>query len=103
MCSLTHGKQRLEWCMFSGQYVHLPSLVQTGTCCGAILVSWGGYTVFELVSMSLRFGSLLNPTIGFVVKIGPQSGLLEIIFQFLWIIISNYYWCCYWVLFFNIQ
>ena len=69
--------------------------------------------MFELVSMSLRFGSLLNSTIGFVVKIGPPSGLLEIIFHFsvdyfldVWIgrvIISNHYWCCYWVLFFNIQ
>ena len=46
----------------------------------------GGYVVVAFVSMSLRFGSLLKPTIGFCGKSGPQSGLLEIMFQFLWII-----------------
>ena len=72
--------------LIRGQYVHLPNLVQIGTCCEVDILSWGGYTVVELVSISLRFGSLLNPTIDLVVKIGPQSGLLEIMFQFLWII-----------------
>ena len=65
------------------QHVHLPNLVQTGACCEVDVYSWGGYTVVELVSMSLKFGSLLNPTIDSVVKIDPQSGLLEIMFQFL--------------------
>ena len=40
----------------------------------------------ELVSKFLRFGSLLKLTIGLSLKIGPQSGLLLMIFQFLWII-----------------
>ena len=66
--------------------MHLPNLVQTGTYCGDDSFCWRGYTVTELVSISLKFGSLLNPAIGLVVKIGPQSGLFKIIFQFLWII-----------------
>ena len=49
-------------------------LVQGGTYCEVGLFSWGGYTVVELVSLSLKFESLLDPTIALVVKIGPQSG-----------------------------
>ena len=45
----------------------------------------GGYMSVALVSMSLRFGSLLNPTIGLLVNSCPQSALLVIMFQFLWI------------------
>ena len=41
--------------------------------------------VVAFVSKSHRFGSHLNPIIGFSVKIGEQSGLLVIMFQFLWI------------------
>ena len=75
-----------DFFFISGQYVHLPNLVETGTYCGRDSFCWGGYTVIELVSISLKFESLLSPTIGLAVKIGPQSGLFEIIFQFLWII-----------------
>ena len=75
-----------DFFLISGQYVHLPNLVQVGTYCEVDVFSWGGYTVVELVSISLKFGSLQNPIIGSVVKIGPQSGQLEIMFQFLWII-----------------
>ena len=59
-----------------------------------------------LVSLSLRFGSLLNPTMGLSLNIGPQSWLFVIIFQFLWInsfmlglpgfVICDHYWCCNW-------
>ena len=45
----------------------------------------GGYISEALVSMSLRLGSLLNPTIGLLVNSCPQSALLVIMFQFLWI------------------
>ena len=45
-----------------------------------------GYSTTEFTSRSLKLGNLLNPTIGFSVKMLAQSGLLEMIFQFLWII-----------------
>ena len=63
-----------DFFLVRGQYVHLPMLVQSVTYCEVGLYSSGGYTVVGLVSISLKFGGLLNPTIGLVVKIGPQSG-----------------------------
>ena len=46
----------------------------------------GGYWVLALVSKFLRLGNFLKPIMGLSLKIGPQSGLFSIIFQFLWII-----------------
>ena len=60
--------------------MHLPSLVQIFGMGVANVLSTGA-----LVSISLRFGSLLNPTIGLLVNSWPQSALLVMMFQFLWI------------------
>ena len=46
----------------------------------------GGYLLFALVSVSLGLGGLLNPIMGLSGKILLQSELLEMMFQFLWII-----------------
>ena len=43
----------------------------------------GGYWVLALVSKFLRLGNFLKPIMGLFLKIGPQSGLFSIIFQFL--------------------
>ena len=42
-----------------------------------------GYVIGALVSISLRFGNLLNPITGLSLNISLQSGLLLSIFQFL--------------------
>ena len=39
-----------------------------------------------LVRLSLRLGSILKPIRGLSRNTGPESGLLEMIFEFLWII-----------------
>ena len=69
--------------LINGQYVHLPSLVQTVGLCTLVFVLVGGYCIEAFVSMSLRFGSLLKPITGLSLNRWPQSGLLLIIFQFL--------------------
>ena len=69
-----------------GQYVHLPNLVQMPGMGVGVVFCTGGYMSEALVSMSLILGSLLNPTIGLLVNSCPQSALLVIMFQFLWII-----------------
>ena len=68
--------------------MHLPNLVQMvgfGVVVGVF--SWGGgwgwYAIEASVSMSLRFGNLLDPTIALFLNSSPQSGLLLIIFQLL--------------------
>ena len=66
-----------------GQYLHLPSLVQTVGLCILVFVSVGGYCIEAFVNMSLRFCSLLKPITGLSLNRLPQSGLLLIIFQFL--------------------
>ena len=65
--------------------MHLPSLMQilgVGVTDGVLL---DGYVSVTLVSMSLRFGSLLNSTICLFVNSCPQSALLVNIFQFMWV------------------
>ena len=48
-----------------GQYVHLPSLVQTGIkALGLRGLCMGGKLILAEVSLSLKLGSLLNPIIG---------------------------------------
>ena len=71
--------------LINGQYLHLPSLVQTVGLCILVFVSVGGYCIEAFVNMSLRFGSLLKPITGLSLNMLPQSayGLLLIIFQFL--------------------
>ena len=69
-----------------GQYLHLPNLVQIGTFVLFSSMGIGGYWMVALVRCSLKLGSLLKPIKGLSVKTLLQSGLLLIIFQFLWII-----------------
>ena len=65
----------------SGQYVHLPSLVQIlgfmvlSSCCCL------GKSICALVIRSLRLGSLLYPKIGGLGNKCPESWLLDIVFQ----------------------
>ena len=66
-----HHSSRVN-CMCLGLCPLLLKCLETG--CEVGLFTWGGYTVFELVSISLKFGGLLNPTNGLVVTIGSQSG-----------------------------
>ena len=70
-----------------GQYVHLPNLVHMVGFSGTVWTVSGGYFNDALVSMSLRFGSLLKPTIRLFVNKLPQSELLVITFQFLWMML----------------
>ena len=55
--------------LIMGQYVHLPRHVQ---CVGIIFllsIYGGGYEIDTVLSISLIFGSLLKPTIGFSGKV----------------------------------
>ena len=63
--------------------MHLPNLLEIGGLDESVRVSGEGYVINALVSISLRFGSLLNLSSGFSLNNSPQSGLLLNIFQFL--------------------
>ena len=65
--------------------MHLPNLVQISGL-GVWVISWvGGYLILTFVSLSLKFGNLLKPIMGLSSNVDPQSELLVMIFQFLWI------------------
>ena len=50
--------------LMRGQYLHLPSLVQTGVCGFFSIIGNGGYWIVALVRYSLKLGSLLKPIRG---------------------------------------
>ena len=66
-----------------GQYVHLPSLVQTLGFSVTELRNDGGKDILLDVRMSLKLGSLLKPISGFCAKICLSSSQCSIMFQFL--------------------
>ena len=63
-----------------GQYVHLPSLVQTLGFSVTELGNDGGKDILLDVRMSLKLGSLLKPTSGFCGKIFLSSSQCSIMF-----------------------
>ena len=67
-CGLNDLRVKLQFTVANffiiGQYVHLPNLVQMLGVGVRVVFGTGGYMSEALVSMSLRLGSLLNPTIG---------------------------------------
>ena len=63
--------------------MHLPNRVQTLGISLFGAVASGGYEMDALVSISLKLGNFLKPTIGLVLNVCAQSLLCSIIFQFL--------------------
>ena len=66
-----------------GQYVHLPSLVQTLGFSVTELGNDGGKDILLDVRMSLKLGSLLKPISGFLWGDFLSSSQCSIMFQFL--------------------
>ena len=64
--------------------MHLPSRVQWVGISFVLTISFGGYEMEALVSLSLRLGNLLKPMIGLSGNVLEQSLLCWIMFQLSW-------------------
>ena len=68
--------------LIMGQYVHLPKHVQCVGIIDRVSILIGGYEIEALVSISVRFGNLLEPMMGLSGNVWAQSLLSSMMFQF---------------------